>query len=262
MIVADAIDDVRLRDFWNRRYASFSLSESGWLGAGECLNDRIYACKRQALRRALEALGYTTAHAFSVLDGGCGQGYFSGVYRREYPRAAYVGIDISERAIAHLRQICPGAEFQTGDLCAWHDPAGRCFDVVQSFDVLHLILDDDAMKRALASMASALGSRGALLVTAALPAETIQPSHYLRYRSRAFWQQALNALQLTITSEQPMYYWLTSGGPANKYARHALTRLGPGVLYAVDRMALACRLPRAAAWGPDCRMRLLTIRRS
>ena len=43
-------DDARLREFWNNRYAEFTLSESGWLGAGEALNDRIYACKRQALQ--------------------------------------------------------------------------------------------------------------------------------------------------------------------------------------------------------------------
>jgi SAM-dependent methyltransferase len=261
MTNANVTDDVRLREFWNDRYSTFALSESGWLGAGEPLNDRIYACKRQALRRALGELGFARDRAFSVLDAGCGQGHFARVYRESYPRATYVGVDISERAVAHLRQVFDGVEFHAGDLCGWRDPGGRRFDVVQSFEVLHLLLDDESMVRALATMATALSDRGAMLVTAALPDATLQPSNYLRYRSRSFWEQALARLQLSIVAEHPMYYWLPAGGPRNKYARYALTRLGPRALYAIDRAALALRLPPPASCGPDCRMRLLTIRR-
>jgi hypothetical protein len=32
-------DNHRLREFWNNRYREFTLSESGWMGAGEALND-------------------------------------------------------------------------------------------------------------------------------------------------------------------------------------------------------------------------------
>ena len=106
-------------------YSDFTLSESGWLGAGERLNERIYACKRQALRRAIASLGLARRASWSVLDAGCGQGHFARFYRREYPAAAYVGIDISERAVAHLRRSIEGAEFHVADLCQWDDPAER-----------------------------------------------------------------------------------------------------------------------------------------
>ncbi|HKB13546.1 MAG TPA: methyltransferase domain-containing protein [Vicinamibacterales bacterium] len=259
---AEAGDDLRLRDFWNSRYSAFTLSESGWLGAGEQLNDRLYACKRQALRRALGSLGLRDGSVFSVLDAGCGQGHFARVYRQSYPRATYVGVDISERAVAHLRQACEGVEFHVGNLCGWHDPQGRRFDVVQSFEVLHLILDDEAMVSALASMAAALSDRGTMLISTPLPDATLQPSTYLRYRSRSFWEESLAQLGLRIVAERPMFYWLPAGGPSNRYARYALTRLGPGALYALDRAALALRVPRPASYGPDCRTSLLTIRRS
>jgi SAM-dependent methyltransferase len=255
-------DDVRLREFWNRRYSDFTLSESGWLGAGEGLNERIYACKRQALRRALESLGLKSGARWSVLDAGCGQGHFAQFYRLEYPSVSYVGVDISERAITHLRRSIAGAEFHVGDLCRWEDPAARTFDVVQSLEVLHLILDDAVVTRAVAALASRLTPRGALLLTAALPDETVQPGHYLRYRSRSFWEAAMSTLGLRIVAERPMYYWLPNGGPTNKYLRYAMTRLGPGALYAVDRAALALRMPRPASLGIDSRMRLLTIRRA
>jgi len=254
-------DDTRLREFWNTRYSTFALSESGWLGAGDSLNERIYACKRQALQRALDALGLDRARPFSVLDAGCGQGHFARLYRQVYPNATYVGVDISERLVAHLRRSIGGAEFHAGNLCEWRDPAGRRFDVVQSFEVLHLILDDDAMVRALGSMAAAVSDRGALLLTAPMPDATIQPSTYLRYRSRRFWEQALADARLAIVADEPMYYWLPAGGPRNKYARHALTQLGPKALYALDRAAFALRLSPPPSYGVDCQTRLLTVRR-
>ncbi len=255
-------DGVRLREFWNSRYADFTLSESGWLGAGERLNHRIYACKRQALRRALASLGLARDAHWSVLDAGCGQGHFARFYREEYPAAAYVGVDISERAVAHLRRTLPASEFHLADLSEWADPAGRTFDVVQSFEVLHLILDDEVMARALANLQKLLAANGALLVTAAMPATTIQPSDYLRHRSRSFWDTTLQRLGLRIVSERPMYYWLPDGGPRNKYVRYGLTRLGPDTLWAIDRAAFALGLPQPPSAGIDCRTRLLTIQRA
>jgi SAM-dependent methyltransferase len=257
-------DGARLREFWNRRYEKFTLSESGWAGAGEGLNERIYACKRSALRQAIRALGLTADRPWSVLDAGCGQGHFARFYRDEYPLSSYLGLDISDRAIAHLRQTIPGAEFQVADLCAPVDAGsdGRTFDIVQSMEVLHLILDDEAMVRALANLAHRLAPGGALLVTAALPDESLQRSDYLRYRSRTFWNAAIESLGLRIADQRPIYYWLPSGGPANKYLRYALTRLGPTALYAVDRVALAIRLPQPASAGIDSRMRLLTLQRA
>src|SRR5579872_307077 len=181
MIDAPA-DPVRLRAFWDERYREFSLSESGWRGAGEPLNQRLYAAKVRALRGALGRAGHD-AGALSVLDAGCGQGFFARVYRDLYPDAVYVGVDISPRAIDHLRSTVPG-EFHLGDLCDWTDPYGRRFDIVQAIDVLSLILDDDAGARAIGNLANHRTSGGRLLVTAALPDSIVQPSHYLRYRSR------------------------------------------------------------------------------
>ena len=128
--------------------------------------------------------------------------------------------------------------------------------------MLHLILDDGAVMQALASLTSRLAPGGALLLTAAMPDETVERSHYLRYRSRAFWEQAIASLGLRLVAERPMYYWLPAGGPRNKYLRYALTRLGAGTLYAIDRAAFSLGLPQPASAGIDSRMRLLTLQRA
>jgi SAM-dependent methyltransferase len=255
-------DAARLREFWNSRYVEFTLSESGWFGAGEGVNDRIYACKRAALRRAIAALGLTRDQRWSVLDAGCGQGHFARFYRQEYPASSYVGLDISARAVDYLQRTIADAEFHLADLCTWDDPDGRTFDIVQSVEVLHLILDDDALARALANLARRLAPHGALLVTAALPDQTVQPSDYLRYRSRTFWHRTIASLGLRMVAARPMYYWLPAGGPANKYLRYALTLIGPGALYGCDRAAFALGLPQPASAGIDSRMRLLTLQRA
>jgi SAM-dependent methyltransferase len=254
------LDSTRLREFWNSRYTRFTLSESGWAGAGEGLNDRLYACKDQALRRAIADTGLAAAGGWSVLDAGCGQGHFARFYRSAFPGASYVGLDISDRAVAFLQRAIPGAEFHVADLCEWRDPRDRTFDIVQSFEVLHLILDDDQLRRALANLSRLTATNGAMLVTAALPEETCERSGYLRYRSRAFWQHMIASIGLRVERERPMYYWLPAGGPSNKYMRYGLTRLGTGTLFALDRAAHALRLPQPASVGMDSRMKLLTLR--
>ena len=136
-------ESARLLDYWDRRYQRFVLSESGWSGAGELLNERIYACKLQALRQAIDQLNL--APSFSVLDAGCGQGYFTRFYQQVYPNAIYTGVDISSRAIAHLRATVPGARVEAGDLSRWRDSHGSLFDVIQAIDVFQMILDDAFM---------------------------------------------------------------------------------------------------------------------
>jgi cyclopropane fatty-acyl-phospholipid synthase-like methyltransferase len=224
----------------------------------------MYACKRQALRRALAAEGLRRDRTFSVLDGGCGQGQLARFYQKEFPASSYVGLDISERAITHLRQSMSGAEWYVANLSALQDSevGARTFDVVQSFEVLHLLLDDEAWRQALAGLADRMAANGVLLVTAALPDQTEERSTYLRYRSRAQWNDAFVSLGLRIAAQRAMYYWLPSGGPANKYFRYALTRFESVPLYLVDRAALTLGVPRPSSVGLDSRTHLLTLRRA
>src|SRR5438128_3608226 len=93
----------RLKRFWETRYQRFSLSESGWLGAGEKKNRLLYSCKTHALKASLKDLGLKNDSSFSVLDAGCGQGYFARFYQDCFPRVKYTGIDISSKVIAHLK---------------------------------------------------------------------------------------------------------------------------------------------------------------
>src|SRR5256885_12046662 len=83
------------------------------------------------------------------------------------------------------------------------------------------MLEEATTERAIASLASKLAPRGALLVTAAMPDADVQPSDYLCHRSRSFWARVLASHDLRIVASRPMYYWLPAGGPADQNARVA-----------------------------------------
>src|SRR5215207_6656843 len=91
-----------LHDFWTSRYQTFSLSESGWFGAGEEQNRLLYVCKAQALDRALNDLNLERSEC-AVLDAGCGQGFFAGYYERRHSHWRYTGVDLAEPVSGQLR---------------------------------------------------------------------------------------------------------------------------------------------------------------
>jgi SAM-dependent methyltransferase len=259
--VTSADELTRLRSFWETRYQRFSLSESGWLGAGEEHNELIYRCKAAVVRRALDEASFDRSRAFSVLDAGCGQGFFASFYAREFPASRYVGVDLCTPAVDHLRAVAAGAqEFATGDLCSWRDPAGRQFDIVQCVEVLHLIVDDRMIEEALTNFARHVERRGRVLVTAALPDADRSIHDYLKFRSRQTFLGLAERAGLVLEAERAMYYWLPDGGPANRYLRWVFAQLGPRSLYATDRLGLALGAPRWLQRGMDSRMKLLTFR--
>jgi 2-polyprenyl-3-methyl-5-hydroxy-6-metoxy-1,4-benzoquinol methylase len=74
----------------------------------------------------------------SVLDVGCGAGWFSLSAAYHY-RAAVTGIDFNEVAIARARDVAKAlrvaVQFETADLFRWE--SGAPFDIVASLGVLH-----------------------------------------------------------------------------------------------------------------------------
>jgi SAM-dependent methyltransferase len=261
MHAAETSDDVRrLREFWNSRYRVFSLSESGWSGAGDGFNAYVYRCKSAAVTRALSSLAHTPASRFAVLDAGCGQGYFADFYRHRYPHATYVGLDLSERVIAHLRATRPSIDVHEGDLSCWRPAAVRAFDIVQCLEVLHLILDDDGVQRAFRNFRELLTESGVVLVTVRPGEDDLCPASYLRFRPesqlRAWWESA----GLVELRRLPIYYWMADGGPRWRATQPLFFRLPPRIVYALDRVALSMRLPRAST-GPDSRTELVMLAR-
>jgi SAM-dependent methyltransferase len=249
----------RLRQHWDERYATFSLDESGCLGAGAGLSRMIYRAKEKALTAGLHAAGFTPKRHFRVLDMACGFGYFAGFYRAAFPLASYTGVDISARAIGRARETMPHAEFFADDAVTWRHPQGARFDVIQAIDVLQLLIDDAAFDDAVRTLAAHLSADGIMLIPLVF-SDAPPPATHHRIRSRAYFDQLIGTLGLHVISEAPMYYWLVDGGPASRLGRAFFARTGPGVLYVADRLALGLGLENHHPDHVLSRARLLTIR--
>lgn len=251
----------KLRRHWDERYATFSLDESGCLGAGADLSRMIYRAKTQALRKALRIAGIGSTSAFRALDMGCGFGYFAGFYQAEFPAASYVGVDISERAIRHARETMPHGRFFAHDIVSWRDPAHDRFDVIQAIDVLQLLTDDEDFEAALRNLAAHLDDDGVMLVPLMFADQPPPTSHH-RVRSRTSFDVLIARLGLEVSAEIQMYYWLIDGGSRNRLLRAIFARTGAWSLYLVDRLALMMGLQRRDPDHVLSRQRMLIIRRA
>jgi 2-polyprenyl-6-hydroxyphenyl methylase/3-demethylubiquinone-9 3-methyltransferase len=79
-----------------------------------------------------------------LLDVGCGTGQSRQIYDGQF--GTYVGIDLSNSALARARAKFPGDEWVVRDACASGLPAAS-FDVVAYSSVLHHIDDFPAAVR-------------------------------------------------------------------------------------------------------------------
>src|SRR5690606_6001917 len=93
--------------------------------------------------RAVEATGLARP---SILEVGCGSGYYSEVLRLLLPRpAAYVGLDYSPSMLARARRAYPDERFLRGDARALPLADGS-FDVVLSgASLMHIVEYDRAI---------------------------------------------------------------------------------------------------------------------
>jgi SAM-dependent methyltransferase len=249
----------RLRRFWNERYQDFSLQEAGIKGLDENYIKLLYRCKQNAWVSALRRTALSEREGLRVLDAGCGQGFFADVAQSALRNVVYTGADISERAIAHLRSTRPQHRWMCADFCDARFSAPGQFDLVQSIEVMHLILDDANHGQAMQNFARLLAPGGRILVTDTLP-QQYQVSPYIVFRPRTYYTKLANRLGLRIESVRSMYYFVPSRGWNVWPVSRIFARIRPQFVYALDRAAMAMHAPQF--WTThDSRMKMLTFSR-
>jgi SAM-dependent methyltransferase len=251
----------RLRAFWNSRYRDFSLLESGIKSLTPEYGELLYRCKRKAYCKALDFAGVDSSKPIRILDGGCGQGFFATVAREVFQYPVYTGVDISEKAISFLKPLFPEFKWMWADLCDRGCFLDERFDVVQSIEVLHLILDDRNHSQAISNMASAVVPGGNLIITDTLPMKINQVNEYIVFRPAEYYRRLFNQLGLELVRVFPMYYWIPDMGMASQRLRRYFRVLSPDVIYYLDRLFLKLRVPQVRQ-SHDSRMKLIMCRKT
>jgi SAM-dependent methyltransferase len=234
----------RLRDFWNKRYVDFSVQESGIISLSPKTNQWMYHCKENTYRRALRRARFDFHQPVRLLDGGCGQGFFVSLSKQLFDQLAYTGIDVSDKAIEHLRRGHPD--------CHW-----ICADI----GVLHLIIDDEHHRQAIRNLCEALAPGGTGLFTDMLPKNRFHVGDYLVYRPLANYRSVFSETRTQLIDILPMYYWLPEFTRAGNPLRR-LDSLVPGqLIYWLDRLLLWSKLPQVRP-SHDSQMKIMIVKKS
>lgn len=230
--MTDPTPAYRPQDFWEQRLSEhFDLRGTGETGLSLAYNRACYTLRGEVLERALRAEGWDP-RGHTVLDVGCGSGFFTAFYLGR--GATLTGVDIAPTSVERLQQRHPGARFILSDVS--EVALDQRYDLVNAFDVLYHIVDDARWERALLNLAGAVAPGGLLLLTDVFPAveRPQREAAHNRMRPLARYQAVLGPRGLVRSEVYPTHVLLNRElGPWR-----FLNRL-PGVLLAADRALLA-----------------------
>lgn len=218
----------RPREFWEQRLAGqFDLRGTGETGLSLAYNRACYRLRRQVLSRALRDQAFDP-QGRTVLDVGCGTGFFTAYYLERGARVT--GIDIAPTSVATLSERHPEARFILADV--GEQPVEGRYDLVNVFDVLYHITDDARWETAVSNLAAAVDGGGLLLVSDTFSDVGGLASHN-RMRPLGRYRALLDAAGLRLVGLHPTHVLLNR----ELGALRVLNRL-PGLLLAADRVLL------------------------
>ncbi|HVP15117.1 MAG TPA: class I SAM-dependent methyltransferase [Terriglobales bacterium] len=222
----------RPREFWERRLAEqFDLRGTGETGLSLAYNRACYVLRAEVLARALAAARFEPAGA-SVLDVGCGTGFFVEYYLRRGARVT--GVDIAATSVERLRAGFPQASFVLADVS--EAEIGGRFDLVNAFDVLYHIVEDARWEAAVRRLGEAVRPGGLLLVTDTFVATPPGATHN-RMRALDEYRRVLEPLGFATERTWPTHALLNRDLGPWRFLNRA-----PGLLLGIDRALLALGL--------------------
>jgi 2-polyprenyl-3-methyl-5-hydroxy-6-metoxy-1,4-benzoquinol methylase len=240
-------DSYQPSSFWEERLGShLDLSGTGEPGLSVDYNRACYRLRERVLDRELLRAGVDLTGA-RVLDVGSGVGFFVDFYLRRGARVT--GVELTRVGAEYLERRFPGVPFIQGDVVEVE--VGEGYDVVNAFDVLYHIVEDERWEAALTRLARGLAPGGTLALTDVVaPVQRELAAHNVM-RDRDRYAGVLGREGVRILSESPTHYLLNRElGPWRKLNRF------PSLLYAIDSF-----LMRLAAPSPEPANRLLVARR-
>lgn len=219
-------------DYWNKRLdREFTLRGVGHTIFSNGYNRWLYARKDRMLKRVFAGLSGKLAGR-QVLDIGCGTGFF--VQRYLDQGADVTGVDISRKSIAELSRKHPGTEFRELNISR---PDGRFenrnFDIINMWDVMYHIVDDQGFEQACENIASMSKAGTRFVVTDLFASDgVIRPAEHVAFRTRREYEAALGRFGFVEEVTYPLYRFLNRSFPWPD----ALTNLLAPFFYLMDNL--------------------------
>jgi SAM-dependent methyltransferase len=150
------------RAYWGDRFERYGQSLRG--PGDEALsheeNEAEYAEAARVLVGLCRDQGVDFESA-SVLDIGCGTGFYAGILQ-ELGVRKYIGVDITDVLFPELRERFPGFEFLRQDVT--EEQLDGEFDLILMIDVIEHIVDESKLTAALANVEQALAPAGVFVL--------------------------------------------------------------------------------------------------
>jgi 2-polyprenyl-3-methyl-5-hydroxy-6-metoxy-1,4-benzoquinol methylase len=225
------------KKYWEERLkAHFDLKGVGCVGFNETYNKYLYSLKFSSLERTLYKHS-VVIRGKSVLDIGCGTGLFVDYYNRRGAKRI-TGMDITNVSIFTLGGKYPNHNFLIADISDPNIDLKERFDIVNCFDVLYHIVDDDKFKTALGSISALCSKGGYVLITDCFWKMGFTPATHVRHRSLKVYKKVLSKGEIKILGILPMYYLMNRAYlPAVAINKISL------IFYLIDRSLQRTNLP-------------------
>lgn len=180
--------------YWSDRLDAYrhSFRGVGNITLTEDENIAQYSEAAEVVWNLFRTVAFTPAQK-SVLDIGCGNGFWSGIFQ-ELGVGRYTGFDVTDVMFDVLRKRHPGFQYATGDLLTTEFDPG--FQLISMIDVTQHITNDNQLQLMLRRIRSLLASDGVFIVT--FWNEVRESSvFYEVFRPFSFYAQALDGLVYT-----------------------------------------------------------------
>jgi len=184
----------------------FDLQGVGYGSLGARYNEWLYRLRKVIFRRVLARAG-VKARQVDVLDIGSGTGFYIDLWLRAGARSV-TGVDLTEVSVRVLGDRFPQARFVQADAGDSLDALGGQFDVVDAFDVLFHIVDDERYANAFRNIAMVCKPGGTLLFSDNfLHGETTRAAHQV-CRGLPEIEIIVREAGFEIVDRVPMFIWM------------------------------------------------------
>jgi len=198
---------INTADYWNERLnQEFSLKGVGYANFSRFYNNWLYK-RKSVVFNSLASNYFPDSNGKDVLDIGCGTGFFIHKYLKL--GAKVNGIDITDISVRNLSKKYPQGKFHVLDLSA---PAGKLdeqFDIINMWDVMYHIVDDQAFERACKNVADMSRKNSLFIMTDMLGSEIdFIPASHVKFRNLDSYKKVLVRLGFQLMEVVPLYRYL------------------------------------------------------